>query len=139
MGGWFSEFKDEYIDPIVDNPVGEFVGEVLLGVESDDKPKKSNEDKIDEIYSFMEAQLEEDNKISATRVKASAGDTAVPKINLSKELRATDYANMQVPSGQKVDFKLLQENAKRQKRLYSLEQFLISSDRYNSKYKREKV
>ena len=138
MPGWFSEFKDEYIDPIVDNPVGEFVGEVLLGVESDDKPKKSNEDKIDEIYSFMEAQLEEDS-ISATRVKASAGDTAVPKISLSKELKATDYANMQVPPGQKVDFKLLQENAKRQKRLYSLEQFLISSDRYNSKYKREKV
>jgi len=137
--GWFSDFKDEYIDPIVDNPVGEFVGEVLLGVESDDKPKKSNEDKIDEIYGFMEAQLEEDSKISATRVKASAGDTAVPKIGLSKELKATDYANMQVPTGQKIDFKLLQENAKRQKRLYSLEQFLISSDRYNSKYKREKV
>lgn len=138
MGGWFSNFKDEYIDPIVDNPVGEFVGEVLLGVDNDES-KKSNEDKIDEIYSFMEAQLEEDSKISAARVKASAGDTAVPKINLSKELKATDYANMQVPPGQKVDFKLLQENAKRQKRLYSLEQFLISSDRYNSKYKREKV
>tara|TARA_B100000035_G_scaffold45154_2_gene34063 strand:- start:3342 stop:3755 length:414 start_codon:yes stop_codon:yes gene_type:complete len=136
--GWFSDFKDEYIDPIVDNPVGEFVGEVLLGVDNDES-KKSNEDKIDEIYSFMEAQLEEDSKISAARVKASAGDTSVPKINLSKELRATDYANMQVPLGQKVDFKLLQENAKRQKRLYSLEQFLISSDKYNSKYKREKV
>ncbi len=136
--GWFSDFKDEYIDPIVDNPVGEFVGEVLLGVDNDES-KKSNEDKIDEIYSFMEAQLEEDSKISAARVKASAGDTLVPKINLSKELRATDYANMQVPLGQKVDFKLLQENAKRQKRLYSLEQFLISSDKYNSKYKREKV
>ena len=68
----------------------------------------------------MEAQLEEDNKISATKVKASAGDTAVPKIGSTKDLKATDYANMQVPSGQKVDFKLLQENAKRQKKCKNL-------------------
>jgi len=136
--GWFSNFRDEYIDPLVDNPVAEFIGETILGVESKDKEPKTNEDKLDAVHSFMETQLEESNKRTATRVSASAGNTSVPKLETS-QLNSTDLAQLQAPGGKNVDFKLLQEIAARQKRIYSYEQFLISSEQYNSRFRKETV
>tara|TARA_R110002020_G_scaffold360237_1_gene572885 strand:+ start:53 stop:460 length:408 start_codon:yes stop_codon:yes gene_type:complete len=123
---------------ILDNPVVEFAGEVLLGADKN-KEGKTDKDKLDEVHSFMETQLEEANKISASRVTASAGNTDVPPVQGAKKLSAEDLVQMQVPDDKRVDFKLMQEIAAKQKRIYQYEQFLISAEQFNSKYRREQV
>lgn len=123
---------------ILDNPVVEFAGEVIFGADKN-KKEKTNEDKLDEVHSFMESQMEEANKSSAKRVIASAGDTNVAPVQGAKKLSAEDLVQMQAPDGKRVDFKLMQEIAAKQKRIYQYEQFLISAEQFNSKYRREQV
>jgi len=123
---------------ILDDPVVEFVGEVILGADTG-KNKKTNEDKLDEVHSFMTSQMEEANKSSATRVSARAGDTNVAPVQGAKELSAADLVQMQAPNGKRVDFNLMQEIAAKQKRIYQYEQFLVNAEQFNSKYRREQV
>lgn len=133
------ESAGDVAEDVLDNPVLKFVGETILGVENKDKEAETNAAKLDEVHSFMETQLEEANKISAKRVTASAGSTNVPKIEGAKQLSAEDLVQMQAPNGKRVDFKLMQEIAAKQKRIYQYEQFLVSSEQFNSKYRREQV
>lgn len=123
---------------ILDNPVVEFAGEVIFGADKNEEGK-TNKDKLDEVHSFMETQLEEANKISAARVTASAGNTDVPPVQGATKLSAEDLVQKQAPDGKRVDFKLMQEIAAKQKRIYQYEQFLISAEQFNSKYRREQV
>jgi len=121
---------------LLDNPVVEFAGEVIFGA---GKNKKTNEDKLDEVHSFMTSQMEEANKSSATRVSARAGDTNVAPVQGAGKLSAEDLVQMQAPDGKRVDFNLMQEIAAKQKRIYQYEQFLVNAEQFNSKYRREQV
>jgi len=121
---------------LLDNPVVEFAGEVIFGA---GKNKKTNEDKLDEVHSFMTSQMEEANKSSATRVSARAGDTNVAPVQGARELSAEDLVQLQAPNGKRVDFNLMQEIAAKQKRIYQYEQFLVNAEQFNSKYRREQV
>ena len=139
--GVLSDFKDEYIDPIkdvFDNPVGDFVTEVIFGADDDDeKSKKSTDDKIEAMYRKYEKDMVAANIPTADRIAMGTGRAeAAPQVikgkdqNVVNNSSALDYVRSE--AGQ-----LSPQLQKELKRFFMDNKYFVNPDQYASRYRRK--
>ena len=140
--GVLSDFKDEYIDPITDafdNPVGDFVTEVIFGADDDDGgSEKSREDKIDELWKASQEELRKASEPTAQRVAQGVGRTE-PGV---KVIRGEDQSAVNNKSA--LDYvrseasQLSPQLQKELKKFFMDSKYFVNPDQYASKYRRNR-
>tara|TARA_R100001015_G_C4614706_1_gene170599 strand:- start:623 stop:1045 length:423 start_codon:yes stop_codon:yes gene_type:complete len=138
--GVLSDFKDEYIDPIkdvFDNPVGDFVTEVIFGADDDDEgSKKSKEDKIDALWKASQEEIRKASEPTAQRVAQGVGRTESTKVITGKTEDVNNTSSLDYVRSEAN--KLSPQLQKELKDFFQKNKYFVDPDQYASRYRRNR-
>jgi len=137
--GVLSDFKDEYIDPITDafdNPVGDFVTEVVFGADDDEKSEKSREDKVDALWKASQEELRKASEPTAQRVAQGVGRTESTKVITGKTEEVNNTSSLDYVRSEAN--KLSPQLQKELKDFFQKNKYFVDPDQYASRYRRNR-
>tara|TARA_R100000742_G_C4237078_1_gene57472 strand:+ start:15 stop:446 length:432 start_codon:yes stop_codon:yes gene_type:complete len=142
MTDTLDKFKDEWIDPaldVLDNPVGDFVTEVLFGAGDDnEKSEKSNEEMIKAIYAQQQKEALAASTPTADRIAMGTGraESAPQVIKGRNESTVNNKSALDYVKSEASQFS--PQLQKELKRFFMDNKYFVNPDQYASRYRRNR-